>query len=242
MIPYDGRYITLNELYAYFDYLTTTEGGEDAAEKALQSLEAYEGYAKHLIDLPSRSPAFAKRVKDLFAYIEKSINNRNKDGHITTEDLVAFFGETGTEKEGDSNARYWLEQIDGHGNNTGYITQQEMFEYFDSLGGLEEAVPALEALEAYEGYEADWDDDDSAAVVDLPAAAASPAAAGDLDVIGEEIDDEDTTAYVDRSGPFWKRVKSLFLYMEGAIDERNDKGYISTDDLIKFFWRIHGRP
>ena len=24
-------------------------------------------------------------------------------------------------------------------------------------------------------------------------------------------------------------MKSLFLYMEGAIDERNDKGYISTD-------------
>ena len=46
-----------------------------------------------------------------------------QDGHITTEDLIAFFGETGTEKEGESNARYWLEQIDGYGDNTGYITQ-----------------------------------------------------------------------------------------------------------------------
>ena len=46
-----------------------------------------------------------------------------QDGHITTEDLIAFFGETGTEKEGESNARYWLEQIDGYGHNFGYITQ-----------------------------------------------------------------------------------------------------------------------
>ena len=36
-------------------------------------------------------------------------------------------------------------------------------------------------------------------------------------------------ADVDRSGPLWKRVQSLFLYIEGAIDGRDDKGYINTD-------------
>ena len=38
-----------------------------------------------------------------------------------------------------------------------------MLQYFDSLGGLEQAVPALEALEAYEGYDAGWDSSAAAA-------------------------------------------------------------------------------
>ena len=45
-----------------------------------------------------------------------------QDGNITTEELIAFFGETGTKKDVARNARYWLKEIDGYGKTDGYIT------------------------------------------------------------------------------------------------------------------------
>ena len=46
-----------------------------------------------------------------------------QDGSIITEELIALFGETCA--DGDDvrqNAVYWMKQIDGHGDNTGFIT------------------------------------------------------------------------------------------------------------------------
>ena len=88
-----------------------------------------------------------KRVKNLFAYIDASIDERNEvcalaftplfrqrsdihqrhnmslqDGNITTEEFLLFFGETGTQKDAARNARYWLKEIDGYGKTDGYIT------------------------------------------------------------------------------------------------------------------------
>merc|ERR1712187_134788 len=99
------------------------------------------------------SPEFIKRVEDLFAYIDESIDERNEDGYITTEELVAFFGETVATGDAVKEARYWLNEIDGYGDNDGYITLDDMLDYFDSLSA-EDAVEALESLEAYEGYDA----------------------------------------------------------------------------------------
>ena len=45
-----------------------------------------------------------------------------QDGNITTEELLAFFGETGTKKDAARNASYWLKEIDGYSENDGYIT------------------------------------------------------------------------------------------------------------------------
>ena len=46
-----------------------------------------------------------------------------QDGYITTAELIAFFGETGTKKCAVKNANYWLKEIDGYGENDGYITE-----------------------------------------------------------------------------------------------------------------------
>ena len=45
-----------------------------------------------------------------------------QDGYITTEELVAFFGETSKGADAERNAKYWLQEIDGYGENDGYIT------------------------------------------------------------------------------------------------------------------------
>ena len=104
----------------------------------------------------------------------------HQDGHITTEELVTFFGETATKADAVKNAKYWLQEIDGYGENNGYITlvgsqfgmgvrsdsrlhsrfnklQDEMLDYFYSLC-VEDAYAALEELEAYEGYDAAGND------------------------------------------------------------------------------------
>ncbi len=95
-IHYAGEntgYITLDELYKYFDYLIANEGGQQAAEDTLCCLESYEGYAQHQNSTTSsevdRNGPFWKRVQLLFEYMEKSIDERNDSGHITTDDLIA---------------------------------------------------------------------------------------------------------------------------------------------------------
>ena len=37
-------------------------------------------------------------------------------------ELVTFFGETGTKADAERNAKYWLNEMDGYGDNSGYIT------------------------------------------------------------------------------------------------------------------------
>ena len=50
------------------------------------------------------------------------INTIPQDGYITTEELLAFFGETGTKRDAARNASDWLKEIDGYSKNDGYIT------------------------------------------------------------------------------------------------------------------------
>ena len=45
-----------------------------------------------------------------------------QDGHITTKELVAFFGETAKKGDAVRTATYWLKEMDGYGDNSGYIT------------------------------------------------------------------------------------------------------------------------
>ena len=45
-----------------------------------------------------------------------------QDGYITTEELRAFFGETVAKGDAARTARYWLNEMDGYGDNSGFIT------------------------------------------------------------------------------------------------------------------------
>ena len=50
------------------------------------------------------------------------VDHVGQDGCITTAELIAFFGETSKKADAIRNARYWLNEIDGFGDNTGFIT------------------------------------------------------------------------------------------------------------------------
>ena len=55
-----------------------------------------------------------------------TINTTPQDDNITTEELVAFFGETCADGDDVEKASYWLKKIDGYGDNAGSITMVGM--------------------------------------------------------------------------------------------------------------------
>ena len=110
--------------------------------------------------------SFWQRVNMLFLYMDSAVGG-SADGKITVDELKAFFGgstssnaDANPDPDADANAKenalYYLSQIDAYAKNQGYITLDELYGYFDYLGGptASGAVEMLESFEAWEGYAA----------------------------------------------------------------------------------------
>eukprot|EP00750_Incisomonas_marina_P031679 INCI8276.3.p1 GENE.INCI8276.3~~INCI8276.3.p1 ORF type:complete len:1005 (+),score=141.56 INCI8276.3:126-3140(+) len=101
------------------------------------------------LGIDQRKGPFWERVHRLYLFMDGALGGT--DGKVTLEELKAFFG---GDSDASAQATYYLEQIDAYSKNQGFITLDEVYGYFDYLGGpeAEASIQMLESFEAWEGY------------------------------------------------------------------------------------------
>ena len=115
----------------YFDALTLAN--KDDMNKTSNTLAILEKFMerKNELALPeNRRTDYWKRVKNMFDYWRLCDDQVGDDDlFVNNEDLRVFFQEDSDKN--DTDASWWISQLDGWGNQDAQISLDEMYKYFD---------------------------------------------------------------------------------------------------------------